>query len=99
MSFADPELGVVVCRHVANGQRAVGFSSRYQDGEWAFTCGEADHTSDADYVLIHVHHLLEADPSLDEVASLAPGWSAERKSVGADWLRFPDPDAEVDTGE
>lgn len=94
MSFTDPELGVIACRHVADGEQNIRFATRHQDGDRSFTCGQQDHPGDNDYVLIHVHHLMEAHPSLGDLASLSPGWSAERKDAGGDWLRFPDPETD-----
>lgn len=42
-------------------------------------------------VLVHLGHVLELDPSVQELADLEPGWIATRASHGAAWVREPCP--------
>lgn len=37
-------------------------------------------------VLVHLGHVLEFDPSVQELADLEPGWIATRASHGAAWV-------------
>ncbi|HEY3548064.1 MAG TPA: hypothetical protein VGK17_18485 [Propionicimonas sp.] len=37
-------------------------------------------------VVVHVAHLLEADPSLRSLATLQRGWQADREGVGEPWV-------------
>ncbi|USX18877.1 hypothetical protein NHH82_23850 [Oxalobacteraceae bacterium OTU3REALA1] len=53
------------------------------DDSWAFTCGT---TSDlADIRIIGMGQALQLDPTIAEVASLAPGWGASRATIGGTW--------------
>jgi hypothetical protein len=58
------------------------------DGDWQFMCGGTDHDED-DCYHVHLHHILDADPALHDLADLQAGCEAERPSVGAMWLRTP----------
>lgn len=87
-----PDLGVVVCNHVRDNLRPILLITRYDDGDWVFTCGSADHAdNDSEYTLVGVGHLTGRDMTLDGIADLAQGYSAERVSIGGPWTRFPDP--------
>jgi hypothetical protein len=52
------------------------------DGAWQFH-GETDDRG----VLLCLHHLIDRDPTLDELADLPRGWYAWRDSEGAAWQR------------
>jgi len=92
MTFSPNNLGVIVCNHVRDNLRPVLLATHYEDGDWAFTCGESDHSDDSDdYTLVGVGHLTERDPSLNRISDLERGFCAERKSIGGDWRRSLDP--------
>jgi len=94
-SLYDPSLGVVACRHVAQCERDINLVTRYSDGDWSFTCGQADHSGalddNNDYVFVHIAHLLAKNPDLEAIADLTPGWSAERRARQPGWHRYSDP--------
>lgn len=94
MVFSPKNLGVIVCKHVRDRKREILFISHSEDGDWSFTCGEFDHSSDPDaddeYTLVGVGHLVDADNSIDEASTLPKGWSAERKKTGDPWHRLRD---------
>ena len=57
------------------------------DGDWQLLCGGL-HDEDAEGPLIaHLGHLLEADPTLEEVLELPDEFEAERAAVGEPWVR------------
>jgi hypothetical protein len=91
----DPNLGVVACKHVAQGERDINLVTRYSDGDWSFTCGRADHSEalddNEDYVFVHIVHLLEKDPAIEAISDLTPAWSAERYERQSGWHRYSDP--------
>lgn len=90
--FKPDNLGVVICSHVRDNVRPILLVTRYDDGDWAFSCGHEDHRDDeTEYVLVGVGHLTNRDSTLDAVSDLAKGYSAERESVGGSWTRYPDP--------
>ncbi len=97
--FVDPKLGVIACTHVAAAERPVLLATHYEDGDWAFTCGMADHADD-DYAWIEIGQLLPAGDELDDVSDLPLGWSAERQSVDEDWMSYEDEDGdEAEAGD
>lgn len=63
-ALGSTDLGVVACKHVANGLRAIALATRYDDGDWSFSCGQTDHSKETeennDFVLVHVDHVLRA---------------------------------------
>ena len=60
------------------------------DHSWAFTCGTTDDPDDG--LIVHMSHLFDLDPTIATIADLQPGWIAERKEVGGDWMRWQDDD-------
>ena len=90
MKFSQGNLGVVVCSHVRDNLRPVLLATHYDDGDWAFTCGQADHAEEEDeYSLVGVGHLDPAsrripEPILNENAqSLMPMPSRKLPNAGA----------------
>lgn len=67
-------------------------------GDWQMYCRFEGHDFESqaamakELVVVHVLHLARIDPTLHEVADLAPDMGAERSAVGAAWNRFPDSD-------
>ena len=55
-----------------------------EDADWQFLCGTVP---PEDPQLMHLHHLLERDPSLLAVLDLEPGQSAERRRLRPGWKR------------
>jgi hypothetical protein len=55
------------------------------DGDWQFLCGT---TNDSDHGrLVCLNDIVKLDPSVNEVADLAPGWRAWRENGNAEWHR------------
>jgi hypothetical protein len=59
------------------------------DHAWQFI-GTSD-ASVEDGRLVCLQEILELDPTVREVADLAPGWQAIREQVGGAWTRRPTP--------
>jgi len=87
VKFLRRKLGVICCGHVFRGERKVLLVDRLAGNDWGFMCGGKDHFGSKDGHFVIVGVLLDSDPSLNEVADLPPGWEAERKEVGAAWIR------------
>lgn len=79
-----------VCLHIFDGSRPVLLVSR-ANGDWCFLCGDVHEDIAANYRIIGKGHVLDRDPSLNELADLAADWEAERTSVSDTWLRRPIP--------
>lgn len=55
---------------------------------WGFVNGSGDTEAAADAaMMVHVQHVLDLDPSIEQLADLPLGWQAWRESCEAEWLR------------
>jgi len=80
-----------VCLHIFDASRPVLLVSR-SEGDWSFLCG-AEHEQKAEnYRVVGRGHILDRDPTLSELADLAPDWEAERTSISDAWVRRPIPE-------
>lgn len=86
--FVDHHLMVFCCEHVFRDERPVLYVCR-EDGDWQFLCGQGDHPASSEPVVVGVGHLVEKDPSLNQLANLPMNWEAERGSIGDAWIRTP----------
>jgi hypothetical protein len=84
-----PNEAVVTSRHVTEKTKPILMVSHYsgEDG-WAFLTGEAFSTDEGQ--LVSLEQIVSIDPSVEQLADLPPGWSAQRKSLGEKWHRFED---------
>jgi hypothetical protein len=83
--FSPSNLKSYICAHVFDSTRPV-LLVVHEDADWSFLCGGTDH-SDADYRVVGIGHLIDRDPSLNEVSDLASGFGAERSAIGQPWIR------------
>jgi hypothetical protein len=87
-TFAPSDLKSYVCVHVFSRARPILLVVREQR-EWMFLCGRADHGGHSDYLVIGIGHVTELEASVSECADLPDDCEAERKAVGAPWIRTP----------
>lgn len=74
---------VFVAKRAARGETPILGVKVFSDGDWAFLDGgpaDPDHM-----VMLHLHHVLERDASLEELITLEPGMIAWRLAPGEDW--------------
>jgi uncharacterized protein DUF4262 len=82
----DPHTRAFVSETVNNGTEAVTYVSHdAEDGAWQFL-GESM-ADGGGPVISCLHHPIDRDPSLAELADLPLGWFAERDRVGDPWIR------------
>lgn len=80
------ETKTYVCTHVFESSRPVLYVTR-PEGDWCALCGD-DHSDDAaSYRVVGLGHVVEADPSIQEILDLDAGEEAERPAVGERWVR------------
>jgi len=84
---------VFTCSHVWADGQAILFVSHDGDGDWQFLCG-GEHDDDKP-VLVCLEHVVERDPTVNEVADLGCNHTAERREVGAEWVIVNQGDAKV----
>src|SRR5687767_2469018 len=91
------ELGVVVMLSVAEGREPARVVFHYSDNSWAVADGVNDPNEPGAAIAKHMWHLVEADPSLAELASLGLGQAAVRADQDSPWY-LRDADYEPETG-
>ena len=55
------------------------------DHGWQFLPGEVVQMEDA--LVVAMSEVVDADPTLNELADLPPGWKAHRRGLGHPWVR------------
>ena len=58
-----------------------------RDGDWQFLCGTTLNT--ADLKLVCLGCMVEADPTVGELAEMPPGWCGTRSVRGEEWIQEP----------
>ena len=92
----SPHTSAYLSETVNDGTEEVNYVSHDSDDRsWQFL---GDSMSDGGGpVLVCLHHPIDKDPSLIELADLPVGWCAEREAPGQPWIRremTPDPEDE-----
>lgn len=87
-AFADePHTGAYTRKAVFEKREPILLITHDDDGSWQFHGpGEADVEQG---VLVCLHHMVDMDPSVNELADLPLGWVAWRESVSDPWTREP----------
>lgn len=95
--FPDPpHTGVYMSKAVHHGSESITFVSHDPNGDWQFL---GDSMAESSGVLVCLHHPIDADPTLKELADLPVGWYAERAKLGEPWTRFQhEPEDDSDGG-
>jgi Domain of unknown function (DUF4262) len=85
--FSDPpHTGAYLSKAVHASTESVTYVSHDEDdGAWQFL---GDSMTDTGGVLVCLHHPLDSDPTLTELADLPAGWCAERSKPGEPWTRY-----------
>ena len=96
--FSDPpHSGAYISKAVHSGKEPITFASHDRDdGAWQFL---GDTMTESGGVLVCLHHPIDSDPSLLELADLPLGWYAEREKPGAPWVRNESDEPEASGGE
>jgi hypothetical protein len=80
-----PDLGVIVMRTILDGEMPVLQVVHAPEDWWGFADGVNSPNGDAS-ITAHVHHVLDLDPSLVQLATLQPGSKADRDDPDAPWV-------------
>ena len=72
-------------RIIFSGAPILYISHDLDDHGWQFLDGEP--ANDTDAVIVRMDEIVDIDPTVTDVANLAPGWIAERSFVGDVWRR------------
>lgn len=82
--FGPDNQAVFICSHIYENKKPI-LLVCHADGDWQFLCGEGHDENEKPKVAC-VTHLLERDPTLNEVADIPENYEEERSKVGADWV-------------
>ena len=80
-----PDLGVVAMRTVLDGDMPVLQVIHAPDDWWGFADGVNSPNGDASQG-VHIAHVLDRDPALSELATLPPGFQADRDDDSSPWV-------------
>jgi hypothetical protein len=84
--FADPEnLAVITLKRILANERAILLVTHDEDGDWQFLDGRT--VSEADAAVVSLKRITLLDPGITELADLARGWRATRRSPDGLWIR------------
>ena len=83
--FGSENLPAFICSHIFHETKPI-LLVCHDGGDWQFLCGE-NHDIDEMPKVVCISHLIERDPSLNELADLPNGWEAERNKQGGKWIR------------
>lgn len=85
--FADPpNVAVLTSKAVLDGGWISQVSRDDNDGMWQFHTPDGELNGESARV-VSLALIWKTDPSVAEVADLAPGWVAWRETVGSPWRR------------
>ncbi|HXX43102.1 MAG TPA: DUF4262 domain-containing protein [Candidatus Acidoferrales bacterium] len=88
-----PHTGVFTTKPVMNGDEPVLMVCHdIEDGAWQFI-GTSDGTPE-NMTYVCLHHVLDLDPTIVELADLPVSWIARRTQVSEPWVREPAPPEE-----
>ncbi len=82
-----PNLGVFVHTSIIRDNHPTRFVAHDTDGEWSFTDGGVILSTNIS--LVALHQMLTIDPSLQALATLPPGYYAERSDRDSAWTISP----------
>lgn len=87
--FDDPpNLATITTRSIMDGTEWIAMVSHDEDdGSWQFLPAGGFDENDA--MVVGLHHFVEKDPSVAELADLPLGWRAWRQTPDAPWQRRP----------
>ncbi len=78
-------LAITVNAIVGGGHPILLVARDSEEGDWQFLTGGKFEVSDG--LLVTLESIATLDPTIGELADLAPGWEASRSSVGTPWQR------------
>jgi hypothetical protein len=89
----SPHAIAFLSQTVKDGEETVTYVSHDEDDDaWQFLGDLRDDGGGP--VIVCLHHPIDKDPSLKELADLPVGWYAEREAPGQPWTRHPQPTEE-----
>lgn len=90
-----PHAKVFISKAVQDGKEWITFVTHdLSDGAWQILGETGIETGGPE--LVCFHHMVEKDPTLEELADLPKGWCAERSAPGSPWERFESGPEEAD---
>ncbi|WP_051304963.1 hypothetical protein [Chitinilyticum litopenaei] len=94
--FDQPEnCATIVSRSIIEGKRPILLVAHDDDDHgWQFLDGVSEELDDL--AIIALHHILDFDPEMAELASLESGFEASRSAPGAPWVIVRSPVAADD---
>jgi len=84
---------VYACPRVVLERKTCKVVFHCSNGDFEFLCGSNDHgvegSAEENPIILHFNHLLEFDPTLEEIRDLKVGFEANRQEKGGIWSINP----------
>lgn len=81
----------ITSTHITEDNKPILLVLHYlDDHSWAFLSGKPITTEEMQ--LVSMEQIIKIDPTILNIATLEPGWSAERNSIGEKWVKYKDND-------
>ena len=79
------ELGAVIQRTVLDGVLPARYVAHTPDNSWLVGDGIDDPNEEGAVIAAHIRHVVDRDPTLEQLATLPPGFHASRASTDDPW--------------
>jgi hypothetical protein len=83
------QLGAVIQRTVLEGQLPARYVAHTDDNSWIVGDSINDPNDEGAAVAAHIRHVVDRDPSLEQLATLPTGFQARRDSTNDPWQVEP----------
>jgi diadenosine tetraphosphate (Ap4A) HIT family hydrolase len=83
-----PNVACITCRAIIDGAPVLIVTHYEDDDSWAFLDGQPFDPEGA--LVVSMAQVVSAQPDLEDIADLAPGWTATRAGKGQPWVREED---------
>lgn len=90
-----PNMVVFAHRSIAEGKMPVLIFGRYPDGSYCAYTGEEVVDAEREITCVGLSHIVDADPTVCELADIQPGWWAIRETTSSGWVRELIPEEEL----
>jgi hypothetical protein len=78
-------LGAVIQRTVLGGRLPARYVAHTDDNSWLVSDSITDPNEKGASVAAHIRHVVDRDPSIEQLATMPPGFHARRASIEQPW--------------
>ena len=83
------ELGAAIQKTVLDGELPARYVAHTEDNSWLVGDAVSDPNTEGAAIAAHIRHVVDADPTLEQLATLPAGYQALRRSPQDPWKIEP----------